>query len=129
MFPTPLHNKGTAVLNIFHCLNGTHSQTAASVSHNLNSQQSIVEMITTLMINSQVTKICKEFICIFYPVGLLSSLLSTPFFIKGISIWFSYILKNQLSISRRSATQSSQLVLASVVRNIIKTPISLGFKG
>lgn len=68
MFPTPLHNKGTtAVLNIFHCLNGTHSQTltAASVSHNLNSQQSIVEMITTLMINSQVTKICKEFICIF----------------------------------------------------------------
>lgn len=65
MSPTPLHNKGTAVFNIFHCLNGTHSQTAASVSHNLNSQQSIVEMITTLMINSQVTKICKEVIYFF----------------------------------------------------------------
>lgn len=65
----------------------------------------------------------------FLTCGTVKQLAIYSFFIKGISIWFSYILKNRLSTSRRSATQSSQLVLASVVRNIIKTPISLGFKG
>lgn len=64
----------------------------------------------------------------FLTCGTVKQLAIYSFFIKGISIWFSYILKNRLSTSRRSATQSSQLVLA-VVRNIIKTPISLGFKG